>query len=720
MRHPLRVIVLLVMSLAFVAAPARAASVIKGQTWFPIGPAPISPGGWGSAHTGRASVLAVNPFNSSEVYLGAATGGVWRTVDVGQSWVPIGDNMPAMAVGAIALDPDHCTAQGCTKIYVGTGENSLRRDTYYGRGVLIGTSSGAFGGWVWGQAGGNVFDLASVNDVVLDPSTSGGSKRIYVAASSGVTASASESTITGPAPGDGFGIYRSDTDGGAWSHLSIPNTSGSKPTDLEMDPQDSNVLFAGFLGKGILKGVRDNLTDLISWCPLNPGTGGAVCPGTTGLPDAGSSPFDFVEITVYHPGGGSAVLYGVFGNCSDPICSACESRVYKSTDGGTTWFQQNGAAPEGYSRYTHVLTTHPSDHTKLLYGGIFLHLSYDSGASFQDGGLVHPDLHDLVFPNPGAACTMQACNMGGNNCVIYAANDGGFYRSTDSGCTFTARNDGLQIVGFQSIAASADTPVVLGGTQDNGTAYFIGSSTWAYKTGNDSNGTVIDLDTPTKTYNVTGAVCPHVERDVQRSTSGGSNTYWPVTFTTPNNEDASFYPPLVQDPSGQHPLYLGTRQLYQSTDDADNFSAVSPNLGGNQFFDDIQRTNVITAIAVAPNKPARVYVGYYDGQIWLSKAGGPCNNMNCWDSIGGMGKGLPNAPVTWIAVHPTDFMTAYAAFSGFYSGPHLYKTTNAGSSWTAANGSGMTMLPSVPANTVVIEPSTPDNVWVGTDSAPAP
>src|SRR3989441_2035016 len=76
--------------------------------------------------------------------------------------------------------------------------------------------------------------------------------------------------------------------------------------------------------------------------------------------------------------------------------------------------------------------------------------------------------------------------------------------------------------------------------------------------------------------------------------------------------------------------------------------------------------------------------------------------------------------VTWIAGDPGDKNTAYAAFSGFFSGPHLYKTTSGGASWTAANGSGLTRLPDVPANTVAIEPSTPMNVWVGTDSAPSP
>ncbi len=733
LRRPLILTLSCTLVFALFPVAARSASVIKGQTWFPIGPAPISGSVYGDVVSGRAAVLAVNPQNSNEVFLGAATGGVWHTLDGGVSWTPIGDNMPSMSIGAITLDPSHCTAQGCTRIYVGTGENSLRRDTYYGRGLMIGTASAGAGTWVWDTKGESQFSLASINDVILDPTTSGSTKRLYVAVSSGVTASATESTITGPAPGMGFGIYRSDSDGSSWSYLTIPNTGGAKPTDLEMDPKDSNLLFAGFLGKGIFKGVRNPITDSITWCPLNPGTGGAVCPGATGLPDAGSSPFDFVEITINHSGGGSAVLYGVFGNCIDPISVACSPPIYESADGGTTWTLKNAGAPMAYSRYTHVLTTFPTDPSKLLYGGTGLFLSYDSASDFNSdgnpgddditakagGNQLHPDTHDIVFANPGAACTMQACNLGGNNCVIYVANDGGFYRSTNSGCTFSARNDGLQITGFQSISASPDTPVVIGGTQDNGTSLFSGSSTWTYKTGSDSCSTAIDLDTPTKTYDVTTAGYT-LERLVQRSTSGGSNLTWPTSYTIPSNEQASFYPPMVQDPTAPHALYLGTDRLYQSTTDASSFSAVSPVLGGNQFYADIQRTNVITAIGVAPSNHNRIYVGYYDGQIWVTKNTWPCNNKSCWDSVGGSGKGLPQTVVTWIAVDPSSPDTAYAAFSGFFSGPHLFKTVNGGGNWTAANGSGGTMLPDVPVNTVAVEPSTPQNVWVGTDSAPSP
>ncbi|MGH9798716.1 MAG: WD40/YVTN/BNR-like repeat-containing protein, partial [Candidatus Polarisedimenticolia bacterium] len=499
-----------------------------------------------------------------------------------------------------------------------------------GRGLLVGVPEpGIFQGWAWQLKGESLFSLAAINDVVLDPGTSGSSKRLYVAVSSGVTASATESTITGPAPAMGFGIYKSEDDGDTWTKVDVPNTDGAKPTDLEIDPQDSNQLFAGFLGKGIFRGTRDPMTGTIAWCPLNPGTGGAVCMGAGGLPDVNNSPFDFVEVTIHRPGIPDAVLYASFGNCTDPICEGCNPPIYKSTDGGLTWTQQNTGAPVAYSRYTHVLTTHPSDPTKLLYGAVGLYLSHNSAVDFSSDGLpgdddigakpppnqLHPDQQAIVFADPGAACTMQACNLGGNDCVIYSANDGGFYRSTDSGCSWRSRNDGLQITGFQSIGASPDTPTVIGGTQDNGTILFSGSSTWSYETGGDTTGTRIDSGDSDRMYSITGGCS--VVRSVFRSEDGGGS--WGFEYETPMGEAAAFYPPMVEDPTSPHPLYLGTNRLHRSTTDASSFVAVSPALGGTvTFFPDIQRTNVVTAIAVAPDNPDRIYVGYYDGQVWVT------------------------------------------------------------------------------------------------------
>src|SRR6185503_12535854 len=123
------------------AGPARA--VIQGTTWFPIGPAPsccFFPGG----EAGRATSVAVNPSNFNEIWIGTANGGLWRSTDGATTWLPMTDDQASLAIGSIAVAD--CTSGGCDSVYAGTGENAIRRDTYYGRGLLVGRRAGPGGG----------------------------------------------------------------------------------------------------------------------------------------------------------------------------------------------------------------------------------------------------------------------------------------------------------------------------------------------------------------------------------------------------------------------------------------------------------------------------------------------------------------------------------------------------------------------------------------------
>jgi hypothetical protein len=86
-----------------------------------------------------AAVITVNPYNPNEVWLGTANGGVWHSTDGACHWLFISDREESLAIGAIAVDD--CSPVGCAVVYAGTGENKIRRDTYYGRGLLIGRIS---------------------------------------------------------------------------------------------------------------------------------------------------------------------------------------------------------------------------------------------------------------------------------------------------------------------------------------------------------------------------------------------------------------------------------------------------------------------------------------------------------------------------------------------------------------------------------------------------
>ena len=687
------------MLLGYLLSPASAVSqVISGTSWFPIGPADLSNGQTyddGRVNvSGRASVVAVNPASPSDIWLGTATGGVWHSTNGGVNWLPMSDNEASLSIGAIALDG--CSSQGCATIYAGTGENSIRRDTYYGMGLLVGGSSGGeipqFG---WTLKGGTLFKFASINNVVLDPTTAGASKRLYISLSSGVTASASESTITAPAPPSGFGIYRSDDNGDTWTRLIIPGADGFRPTDLKMDPTNPQVLYAGFLGRGVFKTVDGGA----SWCPLDPGIPlPAGCTAATGLSNPTTTTFDHVELAIFRPNAATpAVLYVILGNCPDPIGNgpipggACQPPLFKSSDDGQTWTQTNAAAPSTYSRYTHALAIHPINSSTIIYGGLELFQSIDSGQHFTALGTnVHPDHHALVFASPTTPG------------ILYDASDGGFASSTDGGATWTSGNSDLQISGFQSMSWSPLTARVIGGTQDNGTELWLGTRVWEHRDDGDSASTILDRDAVLTMFDGYVSVSP------RRSDTGGTCCYWPYIENGLTTADpASLYAPLIEDPSPPHPVYFGSNRLYKSANKGDLWSPISPVLAGTTFYPDINTTNVITAIAVAPGNSNRIYIGYYDGQLFVTTSA--CPTPACWSAIGGAAKGLPKSAATRIAVDPTNADVAYATFSGFGAGSHVFKTMNAGGSWTAVS----TGLPAIPANTITIETSS--ILWAGMD-----
>src|SRR6185295_7712062 len=179
--------------------------------------------------------------------------------------------------------------------------------------------------------------------------------------------------------------------------------------------------------------------------------------------------------------------------------------------------------------------------------------------------------------------------------------------------------------------------------------------------------------------------------------------------------DVSWYPPLLQDPTAQgdqHPLYFATNHLFRSLDDGSHWTQVTIGdpLGGTTAFPELNGSrNPITAVAVAPSNPERIYLGYYDGQVFTTKKG----QIPTWKRIDDAT--LPDRPVTSIAVHPAHEAQALVSFSGF--GQHsVYVTTQAGASWAPLDGSADGVFAQEPVNMLLIEPDSPQRVWAGTDA----
>lgn len=731
----MRVRVTIVLVLLIVTIPA--AAQISGDQWVPIGPAPIAD--YFDRSVGRATAIAVNPKNGDQVWVGTAAGGVWYSLNGGKNWTPESDLEDSLAIGAIALD--ECSVLGCPSIFVGTGENAIRRETYHGAGLLLGAVTGFQNVNVaWTQRTGSPgivdFRFASIVDLVLDPETSGAAKRIWVALSSGETASSSGATVTAPSPLGGYGIYRSNNRGTTWSKVTVPGSGTSRPTDLELHPDKPAVLFAGFLGKGLFRSSDKGA----SWCPLNKGVVQNVpagCPAPV-LPHILNEPFDHVEVAIAPSN--PQIVYATFGVCNDRLIQNCVPGVWRSSNGGNTWTKRTTAVPANqdatstiaavYSRYTHGLTVDPSNANRVFLGGVRLWRADDitAGASaawvasdaLENPGndkVIHLDHHEIVFApdKPGR---------------VYDTSDGGFHISKDGGKTWAVGSDDLQITGFHGIATSPKTTNILGTAQDNGGMEWDGTNEWEHLSCcGDGGFSVMDWDDALTLYAGSNW------GTVKRLTAG--NFFWDNVSGPWFNSQAPrlFYAPLVQAPApvnGNHTIYFGSNQLWRNTRKhtdpaavvATQWVAVSPILAAGSFpeivttdNDAMQAANpngglnVITTIAVAPSNLDRIYIGYYGGQIFRTN-GPPCFQAACWPATD---PATPDVPVTRIAVHPANPDVAYATFSGFGTYARVWKTTDAGKTWKPR----ATGLPdNIPANVIAIEHKVPERVYVGMDSGP--
>ena len=484
--------------------PASGPSTFSGA-WNGLGPNPIvqvtRSGGPFTAMSGRIGALAIR--HDGTRILGAAQGGIWLYNASTGKWTAKTDNIPSLSIGALAVVPTNDLV-----VYAGTGEGALSGDSYFGNGIL----KSADGGNTWAQISGDYFLGVSISQLVVDPTNAKQPLR------RGSTGRGGARRTTPPVHSK-FGIWKS-TDGGVnWTLLKEAKNESNGATDLEMDPQNPNILYASFWGDAIYKSTNGGN----SWTPVM----------NFGLPSPNfaASQTRF-SIDLSHPiPGGSGTLYAGFdwtdANGYHP------SRVFKSTNGGSSWtLLPGGAGPEkvedycgGQCFYDNVIEVAPDNENVVFAAGQF---DYDigSGGIFRsdDGGLdleeprlrTAPDFHALAF-DPSNSMNVIIGSDGG---VWYSTSRGGRPNAADplsaitwqnlngtvvpttAGVTF--RTD-LQISQFTSIATVPQIPARFwGGTQDNGTLRKSGASqSWFDVASGDGGQVLVD-----PTFDPASGTCP--------------------------------------------------------------------------------------------------------------------------------------------------------------------------------------------------------------------
>lgn len=696
-------------------------------SWTALGPGNIG---------GRTRGLLVDPNTPSIMYAGAVDGGIWKTTDGGANWLPLNDFLANSAVTSLVFDPNNSST-----IYAGTGEGFSNADGVRGAGIFKSTDAGA----TWNRLSftASNTDFYYVNDLVVGPANA---QHLYAATRTGV--------------------HRSLDGGATWTNVLISNATngagGAMDLVMRTDAtgQASDYIYAAvgtFAQAHIYRntdaGGAETWTDVYTEAAM----------GRTSLAISPSNQ-NIVYALAASIGGGSYNngLLAVFRSASSGDAGSWTTQVRNnSANKQDTLLLSNpvfgsgiciGGSPQYLNQgwYDNQIEVDPSDSNVIWVAGIDIWRSDNAGANwgvasywwFQNDGvapangdpqLVHADNHRIVFA-PGY--------NGTTNQTMFVGDDGGVYKttnaktgnvgyvngSTPSGGTITATspicgtpvasavswassNNGYQVTQFNQGLPYPDGTTYFGGTQDNGTnrgTDAAGVNQWSRIQGGDGGYVGID---PTNT-NV--LYTEFTGLSLKKSTDGGASF---ASATSGIGSDAfPFYTVHLMDPSNPSRLWIGGQRMWRTVNAAANWTQTSPALTGGS----------ITAIAIAPTNPNRVFAGVASGRIASTNVGTTSTSATAWTFVF-TPRGNGNGTISWLAFDPTNDLIAYATISTFNgtanvngtNAGHVFKTTDGGLTWTLVDGTqtpgNVNAIPDISAHSIVVDPADTQRLYVGTD-----
>lgn len=611
---------------------------------------------------GRTLALEYNPQNPQTIWIGTASGGIWRSYTAGigvAAWEYIETGFPILGVGTIAFAPGDSST-----IYIGTGEvynvnaagtGAAYRSTRgsYGMGILKSTD----GGETWEHSLDWTYDQnRGVWAIKIDPNN--------------------PNTVFA---GTTQGVYKSTDAGENWERV----FNILMVNDLVIHPNNPDMITIGVGNLGSPNGgIYRSIDGGESWQQV-----------TDGLPTGFQG-----KIQLNFAPSQPDILYASIGNGFSSQNGA--SWLCRSEDFGATWAIVNQT---DYSKwqgwFAHDVDVSLNNPDKIVAIGIDVWNSNDGGQTLiqeTNGGIgaynppigdpgdpnfVHSDCHDVKFhptePN-----------------IVYVASDGGVHRSEDGGATFQLCTGGLQNCQFYNGFSNSnqDANFAMGGLQDNGTIVWDGDLSWAVVLGGDGSWTGINQQNDDIYFASWQGL------NVRRFSNSGQNS-----MAINPMANTAFISPYVLYPSNSEIMYAGHGGVSISTNGGDSWSYTN---NGNP----IDIGNPVLSMDIAFDNPNVVYAataptslfGGTRGRVFMTITSG-----STWNDITG---DLPDRYPMDISVDPTDEGTAYITFSGYGSG-HVFKTTNYGQDWVDISGD----LPDVPTNAVVVDPLYPDNIYVGND-----
>jgi photosystem II stability/assembly factor-like uncharacterized protein len=609
--------------------------------------------------SGRIADVAIDPRDENVWYVGAGSGGVWKSVNAGVTWTPIFDDQPVYSIGCVTVDPNDSNT-----IWVGTGENVGGRHISFGDGIYRSRD----GGHSWENMG--LRDSQHISEIIVHPKNP---KIVFVASQ-------------GPlwTPGGDRGLYKS-TDGGQTWKRTLGNDQWTGVTDIALDPQDPGTMYAAtwdrhrtvaaYMGGGPGSGIHRSTDGGETWHEL-----------TKGLPESNMGKIG-IAVSPQQPD----VVYAAIE--LDRRTGGC----WRSTNGGGSWEKQSDTVAGGTGpHYYQELYACPHQFDRIYLMDVRMQVSEDGGKTFRavTEKHKHSDNHALAFRADDPE-------------YLLCGTDGGLYESFDQGGHWRFMGN-LPLTQFYKIALDESKPFykIYGGTQDNSTqggpsrtdnAHGIQNSDWRVVLDWDGHQPATEPGNPNIVY------AERQEGFLSRIdiSTGEVVDIQPQPEAGEDFERFNWDAPILVSPHNPTRIYFASQRIWRSDNRGDQWKSISgdltrnqnrmqlPIMGGMQSWDNawdvsaMSNYNTITSLAESPKQEGLLYAGSDDGLLQISEdSGGNWRKVE----VGSL-PGVPaSAFVNDIRADLFDADTVYVALDNHKSGdlkPYLLKSNDRGRTWTS-------------------------------------